>query len=83
MSTSLKPEHLEAINERRGFMTPALIGTTTRGGTYIIATNGALESNGQSRDLVAVVPTLAGWAAVALRPTVNPELIAEIEAALS
>ncbi len=82
MSTSLKPEHLEAINERRGFVTPALIGTMTKGGTYIIATNGALEANGRSKDLAAVVPTLTGWLVIALRPTVNPALIAEIQAAL-
>lgn len=83
MPTSLKPEDLEAINERRGFVTPALIGTTTKGGTYIVASNGALSADGRPVDLVAVVVTLSGELdAIPLRPTVNPELVDEIKAAL-
>ena len=77
-------KQLEAIRERRGFVTPHLIATVTKGGTYIIASSGRWNDNGRPRDLVAILPGDLGQGRVlALYIAVNPALIAELEAALA
>lgn len=83
-ASTFTPEQVEAIRERRGFVTPHLIATTTKGGTYIIASSGKWNDEGLPRDLVAILPGDLGQGRVlALYIAVNPALIAELEAVLA
>lgn len=73
------PEQAEAIRERRGFATDHVIATTTKGGTYVIASSGKWNDNGMPRDLLAVLPGDLGQGRVlALYIAVSPDLIAEV-----
>lgn len=78
------PEQATAIRERRGFATDHVIATTTKGGTYVIASSGKWNDSGLPRDLLAILPGDLGQGRVlALYIAVSPDLIAEVEAILS
>ena len=85
MSTStLSPEFIEAIRERRAIKNDHLIAAHTKGGTYVIASSGRWNDNGRPRDLVAILPGDLGQGQVLkLYVAVSPAFVAELEAALA
>lgn len=56
---------------------------TTKGGTYILATPAHWTDDGRPHDLIAIAPTVSGYAVTALRPTVNPDLVETVERELN
>lgn len=58
---------------------PWLMAYRTKGGGYIIANDGVQSDSLKPRDLIYVWP---GGGVVALSPMVNPDLVAEVEAAV-
>lgn len=76
------PEQTQLLRERKAFTTPHLIVSHTKGGTYVLASNGKWNDNGKPRDLLAVLPGDLGHGHVLqLWVSVSPELMAEVEAA--
>lgn len=54
---------------------PHLIGYTTKGGTYMLATNGKQSENGKPNDLLAIT----GHTGVhIIRATIHPQLVGEV-----
>lgn len=73
-----------AIRERRGFVGTHVMGTTTRGGTYIIASLAKWNDSGHPRDLLAVLPGDLGHGRVLpLYIAVGPDLVTEVEEILA
>lgn len=67
-----------AITNRKPFSgddDPWLIGYRTKGGTYMLATTGRQDDDARSHDLIAITGMTA---VIAVRGTVNPELVAEV-----
>ena len=65
------------IRERLPFTDdPWLIGYRSKGGTYIIASNGKQTDSGKPRDLIALTP----FGIHQLWFSVSPELASEVEA---
>lgn len=75
------PEDVENIRQRRRFASRWGFGYLTRGGTYIVATNGAQTDSRKPRDLVVVLPVaLAGdRRVIPLTPLVHPTLVGTLE----
>lgn len=59
---------------------PWLLAYTTRGGTYIIASNGEQNDRPGARDLIMV--RWDGWI-TSLAPNVSPTLVEEVEEAVN
>lgn len=79
MNRIFTTEQLEAIRERRGFTTPHLIATRTKGGTYVIASSGKWNDDGKPRDLLAVLPgDLGQGVVIQLYVAASPDLVAEV-----
>lgn len=58
-------------------------GYLTRGGTYVIATQGKASDSGKPRDLLAVVPDERfRQQVVVLWPAVRPDFVTQVEKAL-
>lgn len=80
----LPPHAVENIRARRLYDSGWTIGYLTKGGTYIIASNGSTTDSGQPRDLLAILPGDVGQGAVLiLWVAVGPQLVDEVVAALS
>ncbi|MDO4717525.1 MAG: hypothetical protein Q4B08_08170 [Propionibacteriaceae bacterium] len=61
----------------------SLAGYITDGGTYILASRPEWTDSGRPRDLVAVLTApLQGTRVIPLWPAVNPDLVADLRAAL-
>lgn len=81
-------KHTQAVveaaqNQYIGEISYATISYVTRGGTYVIASAPNWSDSGEARDLVAVLPmALEGTRVLPLWPTVNPDLIEALRAAL-
>jgi hypothetical protein len=79
MNRIFTPDQLEAIRERRGFTTPHLVATHTKGGTYVIASSGRWNDDGKPRDLLAVLPgDLGQGVVIQLYVGASPDLMAEV-----
>lgn len=76
IADELKPR----IVARESFTSPWIIAYTTKGGTYMIASNGKWNDSGKPRDLMAV---RADGTALVLRPTVDPDFVNELRALLA
>lgn len=59
---------------------PYLIAYWTRGGTYVIGTNGNQTDSGRPHDLMAI-----GFSGevIVLRPTANPDLVDDVKEAMA
>lgn len=82
MSKLISPEAIAKIKARKPYGAAEdtwTIGYLTKGGTYIVASNGRQSDSGKPRDLVAITPfgVQSIWIAV------NPDFIAELERALA
>lgn len=70
----------DAIRGRRPFLVGSLMGYTTHGGTYMLATPAPWTDDGYRRDLVAILPGDLGHGRVLpLYVGVNPALVDEVE----
>lgn len=78
---ALLPDELaEAIRARRPIKTEWTDCYRTRGGTYVIASNGRQSDSGKPRDLLAILPSDVGQGAVLkLWMAVNPDFVAAVE----
>ena len=82
--TSRYQDLVEAASCRiTGQIDHSTVGYVTEGGTYILASSPSWSDDGRPRDLVAILPVALGESRVlVLRPTVHPDLVAELRAAL-
>jgi len=82
MTAFLSPEAAESIRKRKPYgiaQDPFTVGYHTKGGSYMIASNGRQNDRPGLVDLAIILPI---GTVLALRPTVNPDFIAAIEAAI-
>lgn len=75
---------LDAIYARAtGALDHSTTAYVTDGGTHVIASSGAMNDDLHPHDLLAILPApVEGTRVMILRPTVNPELVAALRAAL-
>lgn len=78
------PENIaEKIRQRKPFTDSLAVGYWTKGGTYIIASNGKWRDDGKPRDLLAILPgDLGHGQVIQLYIAVAPEFVAEVERVL-
>lgn len=72
-------QQAEQVGRGLRLQTPWLTSYITKGGTYVIASRGKTNDDGKPRDLVTVT---RDGRALAMTPLVNPQLVAEVQAAL-